>query len=585
MARQEAGTRASRLRRWFRLARQLAARIGVRLLAFNVLLAFVPMGGVLYLVTYERHLRDAQERGMIQQGRVLAAVLADEVPLDRARVALALQRLDRRIDSRLRIVDRTGQLLGDSSAGTPETQAGAAPASGLGRYASSDRYPSGDDGPESVAPSTRSRVLYRVGLLIVRIKRTLFTPRQPFGIRPESGDAPAMAERSEVKAALAGRYGATTRLTGGQRSVTFYSAIPIRRGDEVVGAVVVSQSTYRLLQALYDVRLEAFQVIVGSVLGAIALSAMLAATIARPLAQLRAEAGARLDRRRRGGPVPDEPFAASRRLDEIGDLARALETMTDRLGSHVTFVESFAADVSHELKNPIAAIRTVAETLATVDDPATRARFMAMLTRDVERLDRLVSGLREIVSVDAQLDREPAVAVEIAPLLMNIAEAHRLARAAPGVVVRVDNRAAGPVRVMAAPDRLVQVFGNLVDNAVSFSPPGAVVTLMLSRDRGDVVVTVIDDGAGIPEAHLPRIFDRFFSYRPYALVPYVGAAHVGAADAGAASTSDSPSPGVRHTGLGLAIAKAIVEGYSGSISASNEPGRGARFDVRLPLVS
>jgi two-component system sensor histidine kinase ChvG len=271
--------------------------------------------------------------------------------------------------------------------------------------------------------------------------------------------------------------------------------------------------------------------------------------------------------------------------------------MTDRLGSHVTFVESFAADVSHELKNPIAAIRTVAETLATVDDPATRARFMAMLTRDVERLDRLVSGLREIVSVDAQLDREPAVAVEIAPLLMNIAEAHRLARAAPAatgaatavgatsVVVRVDNRAAGPVRVMAAPDRLVQVFGNLVDNAVSFSPPSAAVTLTLSRDRGDVVVTVIDDGAGIPEAHLPRIFDRFFSYRPYALVPYVGAAHVGAADAGAAPTSDSPSPGVRHTGLGLAIAKAIVEGYSGSITASNEPGRGARFDVRLPLVS
>lgn len=246
-----------------------------------------------------------------------------------------------------------------------------------------------------------------------------------------------------------------------------------------------------------------------------------------------------------------------------------LETVIARFDAHIQFVESFTADVAHELKNPIAAMRTVAEMIATVEDPDERARVVAMLARDVERLDRLVSGLREVVHVDAQLDREPTMPVDIGALLANIAEARRLEQAAGAVRVVVAGAAAPPLWVRASPDRLAQVFGNLVENAVSFSPPGGTVTLAWRPDdAGGVVARVEDEGKGIPEAHLTRVFERFFTYRP------------------ADGSSGSASSGGRHTGLGLAIAKAIVDGYGGAMTAGNRDGAaggGARFEVWLPL--
>jgi two-component system sensor histidine kinase ChvG len=358
-----------------------------------------------------------------------------------------------------------------------------------------------------------------------------------------------------VRAALAGRYGAVTRPTGGQRSLTLYSALPVRGAAGVIGAVVVSQSTLRLRAALVDVRLGIFRVFLGSVLAAFVLSLLVATTIARPLLLLADEARALADRRGRllGS------FRGSARKDEIGDLARALEDLTRRLSGHLRFIESFAADVSHELKNPLAGIRGATELLAEVEDEGDRARFLAVVEREVARMELLLSGMRDITGIDAHLPAEPAPAVDLGALLAELVESARLRTGenGPRITLSLPLPPATPIVVHASPERLAQLIGNVLHNARSFSPPGGTITVDLAREDDFARVRVDDPGPGIPEAHRERIFDRFFSYRP------------------------GEERG-EHAGLGLAIARAIAEGYGGTIAAGASPDAGARFEVRLP---
>jgi two-component system sensor histidine kinase ChvG len=298
------------------------------------------------------------------------------------------------------------------------------------------------------------------------------------------------------------------------------------------------------LRALWRVRLDLVEVFALSVLVAIVLSLIVSATIARPLIRLRDEADELLDPRGR----LRRTFGGSRRRDEIGDLTRALERLTGRLERHIAFVESFSADVSHEFKNPLASIRNAAELLAQTDDPSQRDQLAATVDKEVARLSRLLSGVRELSKVDAAVDLEVVKAVDLRPLLSELAAAYA------NVDVALP---AHPVLVTAAEDRLVQAFRNIVDNAVSFSPPDERVRVSLSASG----VTRIDDaGPGIPPEHLERIFDRFFSFRPHEQ-----------------TRRD-------HDGLGLAIARAIVDAYGGSIRAENLTPHGARIEVRLPVT-
>ncbi len=317
-------------------------------------------------------------------------------------------------------------------------------------------------------PRTRENPLYRLGAWIYRTPRRidrLFGPPEPPREAESfySPDGPLLGP--EIRAALAGRYGATTRPTLGQRSVTLYSAIPVRGGGKVTGAVLVSQSTYRILRALYDVRLDVFRVVLASVVAAAVLSLLVSATIAQPLRGLRDEAIALVDRR---GRLRGR-FRGSRRRDEIGDLARSLKELTGRLERHLLFIESFASDVSHELKNPLASIRTATEMLAEVEDPADRRRFLEIAWREVARMEHLLSGVREISRIDARLEGEHIEPVDLRTLLTSVLESVSLRAAG----VRLDFRAPDrPVLALGSPDRLAQVFENLLDNAVGFSPPG-----------------------------------------------------------------------------------------------------------------
>ncbi len=369
----------------------------VRLLLFNVLLVFLPAAGFLYLDVYERELLEAQERAMVQQGRHLAAALSDRGGLDSAMAEGLLRRLDRRTDARLRILGPGGTLLADSATLGPRRAPAPPPPS---RY---DSAPAGSASPAD----TRQRIAYRIGAWIYNLpgRVELFLgapqPEPPESFYDHPGE-PVLG--TEVQAALAGRYGAATRRTLGQRSLTLYSAIPVRDEGRVAGAVLVSQSTYRLLAALYEVRLGIFRVFLASVAAAIVLTLLVSTTIARPLRRLRDEANALLDRR---GRLRGR-FRGSSRKDEIGDLARALEELTRRLEAHLAFIESFASDVSHELKNPLAAIRAATELLAEVEDPADRQRFLGLVQKEVARMEGLLSGVREVTEIDARLDAEAA---------------------------------------------------------------------------------------------------------------------------------------------------------------------------------
>jgi two-component system sensor histidine kinase ChvG len=334
--------------------------------------------------------------------------------------------------------------------------------------------------------------------------------------------------------------------------LTLYSAVPVVRAGKPEAVVLVSQSTYRLLQALYDVRLRLFEVVLLSALAAGLLSLIVSATIVRPLRVLRSEAAAVVARR--GGIA--RKFRGARRLDEIGDLARALEDLTRRLEEHVRFVESFAADLSHEFKNPLASIRAVADTLPLVEDAAERERFLGMLNRDVRRLERLLAGVTDLVHVGVQLEREPSARTDLVPVVRALVDAHRT-RAGRGITI--DLTGVSEASVPARADHLEQVVDNLLDNAAGFSPDGGVIRVSVERDGGWSVLTVRDQGPGIPEAHRDRVFDRFFSYRP-----------------------GQDQPRLRHTGLGLPIVRTIVEGCGGSIRLEDAPGGGTCAQVRLP---
>jgi two-component system sensor histidine kinase ChvG len=446
---------------------------------------------------------------------------------------------------RLRVVDREGRLLADSARLIPPRPAPVV-------------YSSRSYG-QSLPPEAQSSWLYGLGVWLYRRPARLAAlfgpPEPPSGTETYDRTAGPLLG-PEVKAALAGRYGATLRPTrGGPRSLTLYSALPVRAGDTVAGAVLVSQSTYRILRALHDVRLDVFKVVLLSVAVAAILSLLVSTTIARPLRALRDEANGLLDRRGR----LKRRFRGSGKHDEIGDLARALEQLTARLEGHLRFIETFVSDVSHELKNPLASIRTATEMLAEVEDTADRERFLGVAQREVARMEHLLSAMREITEIDARLDAEPAAPVDLRDLLAQIVEGFRL-RAPAGVEIALRDPGA-PVWVAASPERLAQVFGNLLDNALGFAPPGTAIEVDLGPGR----VTVADRGPGIPPDHLHRLFDRFFTWRP--------------------GNPDSPGRLNGHTGLGLAIVKAIAEGYGGTVTARNRPGGGAAFEVRLPMVS
>jgi two-component system sensor histidine kinase ChvG len=287
-------------------------------------------------------------------------------------------------------------------------------------------------------------------------------------------------------------------------------------------------------------------------------SLFLARTIVRPLRRLALAAHrVRLGRSREVN-VPRLPS----RRDEIGLLARAVSDMSQSLRQRIDNMEAFAADVTHELKNPLASLRSAVDGLDRVDDPALREKLRAIVRDDVVRLDRLISDISEAARTDAELARATFERVDLGPLVEQLVNGWETRRETGSARLAFARPRANTAAVMGKPDRLARAVTAIIDNAISFSPPGGLVEVAVARVGDQVRIRVDDEGPGVPQQAREAIFNRFHSVRP-----------------------EGENFG-RHSGLGLAIAQAIVNGHNGEIDVQDrdDAPSGARFTIRLPAA-
>ena len=338
-------------------------------------------------------------------------------------------------------------------------------------------------------------------------------------------------------------------------------AEPVERARHTVGIVVLTRAAREVDNALFTIRMSILSLTVIALVLTVALSWYLSRTIARPLLHLARAAHEMREGRGRAGTV-------SRRLlgrrDEIGELAQALSESATALWARMDAIERFAADVAHEIKNPLTSIRSAIETLRRIEDQGQQRRLLAIISEDVIRLDRLISDISDASRVDAELSRTATGPVDVARMLALLAEIHEATHDPDdGEPRMVLDAPAGGLAVAAVEGRLVQVLRNLIGNALSFSPPSGTLTLRAAEAGAWVEIAVEDEGPGIPEARLEHVFDRFYTERP------------------------AGEQFGKHSGLGLSISRQIVEALKGQISAENRRGPdgavlGARFVVRLP---
>lgn len=518
------------------------SRISIRLLIFNLLIVFVPIAASLYLKTYENQLLEALEQSMVQQGRLLSASLSsDELNGDRAREILL--NLDKKTMARLRVVDKNGALLADSSImDIPKKES------------IKISYESKREFKAAKNKSGFFNIIYKLSLYPIRFYRKYIIPPVPVSDPADFYSHNNLILGPEIVSALNGRYGAITRLSaGGQRSLTLYSAIPITNNKKVTGAVLVSQSTYSILCDLYEVRKDILKIFLITVVFAVIISILFDFTISKPIIRLKDEARSLIDKK--GRLIGS--FKESKRRDEIGVLARSLKELTRRLHSHISFIESFSADLSHEMKNPLASIRSAAEISLTTKDRKEQKRFLEMIKKDANRMERLLNGVREITKIDLSLDEDKKEKINPPKIIGQIVEGYNLRCVNQKITIENNN---SDIYIQIAPERFVQIIENLLDNAISFSQSDDVVLIRIIKKVTNVEISIIDKGPGIEKENIDLIFNRFFSYRP--------------------GNNDKN----KHTGLGLSIVKSIIEAYSGTISVKNNDEGGAEFKVILPIV-
>jgi two-component system, OmpR family, sensor histidine kinase ChvG len=393
----------------------------------------------------------------------------------------------------------------------------------------------------------------------------------------------------EVANALMGKSESVVRVNSSDETIVSVS-VPIQRGAVTRGALLLSTQGGDIDAVIASERwaLLRFFLVLAAVM--LMLSLSLANTIAEPVRKL-ADAAERV---RRGIKSRQQIPDFTNRSDEIGHLSGALRDMTQALYNRIDAIESFAADVAHELKNPLTSLRSAVETLPRVKSGPSRDRLLGIMQHDVRRLDRLISDISDASRLDAELARGDAGPVDMAQLLRAVVAMAADSPRSNGAALRLtiaegSGRTRGPAYVVLGHgSRLGQVITNLIDNACSFSQAGGEVRVMLSRERGQktpggeaahdqIVVTVDDDGPGIPPHALERVFERFYT--------------------------DRPAQGFgQNSGLGLSISRQIVQAHRGAIRAMNRPspiaaaaapsdegdavrhGEGARFVISLPAI-
>ncbi len=357
----------------------------------------------------------------------------------------------------------------------------------------------------------------------------------------------------EIAQALAAHDTRIQHMAAPDQTPIIIAATPVGTDGE---ALLTTRNARDITDNVREAR-QTLAIIVGAALVvSVLLSLFLARTIVEPLRKLvRAAVRVRLGRDR-SVIVPRLPD----RRDEIGLLARAISDMSLALRQRIDDVESFAADVSHELKNPLTSLRSALESLERVEQPDLRRQLMGIAQDDVRRIDFLITEIADASRIDAQLSRTTFEPVDMTGLVRALVAERDQRGVNEGRQVVIGREGSQDLLVPGDASRLARVLQNLLDNAVSFSPENASIEVALSRQEDRIRVAVSDHGPGIPEDARERIFQRFHSLRP-----------------------DGEAFG-RHSGLGLAIARTIVEAHFGRLAAmQREDGKpGARFELTLP---
>jgi two-component system sensor histidine kinase ChvG len=577
----EGGLKARRpLRRSVRLrARRLLKTIGVhtfssltrRIVVLNLAGLVALVIGIFYLNQFREGLIDARVQALLTQGEIMASAVAAsattgsssihidperlleqqaaedapppddfmqslDFPINPERVAPLLRRVVATATLRARIYDRDGNLILDSRS----------------------LYLGGDIVRSELPPPQDA--LSPLDRLWGWLKRAFSWQDLP--VYKEMGGRNGKI-LSEVAMALNGAPSTLVRVDEKGESIVFV-AVPIQRFKAVLGVLLLNTRPGEIDKIVTAERIAILRVFAVAAAVTVTLSILLAGTIAGPVRRL-AEAAERV---RHGVKARQAIPDFTDRSDEIGHLSGALRDMTETLFNRIEAIERFAADVAHELKNPLTSLRSAVETLPLAKSAASRERLLAVIQHDVRRLDRLISDISDASRLDAELQREQSEAVDLVRLLGAVTAVQNSVDRGDGVTVRLSTPSGlspSALVVNGHDSRLGQVVTNLIENARSFSPKGGEVRVSLRRVRGEVEIVVEDDGPGIPEHALERIFERFYTDRPE--------------DQGFGQNS----------GLGLSISKQIVEAHGGRIVAENrmlgDAVAGARFTVRLPGVS
>ncbi|MCK2056533.1 sensor histidine kinase [Methylobacterium sp. 37f] len=564
---------------WNGIGQRASSSLTRRIVVLNLVGLIALLFGFLYLNQFRQGLIQARVQSLLIQGEIIAGAIASSASvetdairidpdkllqlqageaeelsspltfsLNPERVAPLLRRLITPTGNRARVYDQEGGLLFDTRT-----------LSARGEMGRSD---------PDVRPRKRTWLEATWESLQARFGARFGGDAQP-GVSEDVGPASGHSLK-EVQVALSGARGTIVRRNPAGETIVSV-AVPIQRANSVRGALMLSTQGGDIDRVIASERFGLLQVFLIAAAVMLVLSILLAGAIAGPVRRL-ADAAEKV---RLGIKSREEIPDFTGRTDEIGHLSGALRDMTQALYRRIDAIESFAADVSHELKNPLTSLRSAVETLPLAKSDDSRSRLLAIIQHDVKRLDRLISDISDASRLDAELARAEARRVDMRKLMSTVVSVANERRRAKDAPIQFDCDApAGetdsPFTIFGHDSRLGQVVNNLLDNARSFSPPDAKVRVALRRVRNDVELIVEDEGPGIPEHALERIFERFYT--------------------------DRPEQGFgQNSGLGLSISRQIVQAHRGTIRAENRPGpadedgeptvRGARFIVRLPAAA
>jgi len=563
-------------RAWQFFIAQSFSSLTRRIVSLNVAGLLALSIGIIFLSQFRAGLIDARVQSLLVQGQIIAGAIAASATVE--------------TDSSITI--------------DPDKLLGLQPGESYGPSEEALYGINFPINPERVAPvlrrlvsptKTRARIYDRDGVLLVD-SRNLFGRGDVlrFDLPPPNAEKPGLFERAfigvrrwlgrgdlplyrelgagngrgypEVAQALNGQNASMVRIND-RGDVIVSVAVPVQRFRAVRGALMLSTQGADIDDMVEAERLAILKVFLVAAAVTIVLSILLAGTIAEPVRRL-ADAAESVRRRIRSRvEIPD----FTRRRDEIGHLSGTLRDMTNALYSRIEAIESFAADVSHELKNPLTSLRSAVETLPVAKTDESRARLLAIIQHDVKRLDRLISDISDASRLDAELQRQETAPVDLAKLLSTLVAVANEVKRDDGVKVTLRFEGGG-MRTFQAPghdSRLGQVVDNLIENARSFAPSGGTVRITCRRHKSNIEICVDDDGPGVRPDALEKVFERFYTDRP----------HQGFG---------------QNSGLGLSISKQIVEAHGGAIWVENRIGMpgadgtptvlGARFIVRLPAM-